>query len=166
MPPIHPALVHFPIALIVFSAIADLLGYVYGNETLTGAGWWSMLGAALGGVLAAGAGYFDMTRENLKPAARDRVRTHMKIGIAAVAVVAALTFWRWIIFSSPGYSINTLYLIGVLAGVLLIFFQAWLGGEIVYGYGVGVAPDGQGTERPEDAEKRVSAVIGKVSEED
>ncbi len=46
MPPIHPAIVHFPIALLVLSVVADIFGFLYQSESLRGAGWWSLLGAA------------------------------------------------------------------------------------------------------------------------
>ncbi|HXG86182.1 MAG TPA: DUF2231 domain-containing protein [Pyrinomonadaceae bacterium] len=45
MPPVHPAIVHFPIALLVLSVFADLFGYIYTSDSLRGAGWWSLAGA-------------------------------------------------------------------------------------------------------------------------
>lgn len=62
MPPIHPAIVHYPIALVSLSVIADLLGSFGGNESLQTVGWWSLLGAAIGAALALIAGLFDMNR--------------------------------------------------------------------------------------------------------
>ena len=49
MPPVHPAIVHFPIALLVLSVFGDLFGYIYNSESLKGAGWWSLAGATVGG---------------------------------------------------------------------------------------------------------------------
>lgn len=48
---VHPAVVHLPIALVVFSVIADLLGYLSGNPALSVTGFWSTLGAAVGAAL-------------------------------------------------------------------------------------------------------------------
>lgn len=39
MPPIHPAIVHYPIALVTLSVIADLLGSIGGNCRLVVAAW-------------------------------------------------------------------------------------------------------------------------------
>ncbi|MGI8509276.1 MAG: DUF2231 domain-containing protein [Gemmatimonadaceae bacterium] len=36
------------------------------------------------------------------------------------------------------------YLVGALIVLALVIYQGWLGGELVFRYGVGVAPTGQG----------------------
>ena len=33
MPPVHPAIVHYPIALITFSVLARLFGFVFGSQS-------------------------------------------------------------------------------------------------------------------------------------
>lgn len=146
MPPIHPALVHYPIALVTLSVLADLIGFVVGNQSLQSAGWWALLGAAISAVLTVIAGLFDMTRENIEPAAHHRVHTHMKVGLTLFAVLAALTIWRWLIYSNLAYPIGWVYLAAACLVLGLTFFQGWLGGELVFSDGVGVAPTGQGTE--------------------
>ena len=45
MPPIHPAIVHYPIALVMLSVIADLIGYIRGSESLQMVGCWALIGA-------------------------------------------------------------------------------------------------------------------------
>lgn len=166
MPPIHPAIVHFPIALLVFSVIADFFGYIYQSDSLKSAGWWSLLGAAIGGAIAVAAGLYDMKREELKDEAHSQVHKHMYIGFVVLAVVAGLTIWRWLIYANSDYSLNWFYLILAFLIVGLTAFQGWLGSELVYGYGVGVAPTKQGTEKAEKAQNRVEEVIGKGEEEE
>lgn len=82
MPPLHPASVHYPIALVTFSVIADLHSYVSKSESLQRIGWWALLGAALGAAGAIIAGLFDMNREKIENAADKRAHTHMKVGFA------------------------------------------------------------------------------------
>jgi uncharacterized membrane protein len=62
MAPLHPAFVHFPIALVVFSFIADVLGRIFNKATLKAAGAWCLLGALIFGAITAVTGYIDMTR--------------------------------------------------------------------------------------------------------
>src|SRR3546814_9326005 len=62
MKPIHPMLVHFPIALLVFSVSADGAAYVTRIESLGSTGWWTLLGAAISALAAVAAGLFDMYR--------------------------------------------------------------------------------------------------------
>lgn len=146
MPPIHPALVHYPIALVTLSVLADVIGFIGGNQSLQNAGWWALLGAAIGAALTLIAGLFDMTREKIEPVAHKRVHTHMKVGLTLFAVLAGLTVWRWLIYSNLAYPIGWIYLVAACLVLGLTFFQGWLGGELVFTDGVGVAPTGQGTE--------------------
>lgn len=167
MPPVHPAIVHFPIALLVLSVVADFFGYFYHSDSLKAAGWWSLLGAALGGVLAVAAGYYDMKREGekLEHEAHEQVHKHMYVGFALLVAIIGLTVWRWLIFDGQSYEIGWIYLIIAVLIVALAFFQGWLGGELVFGYGVGVAPTGQGTETASEAKNRVENVIGEGGED-
>lgn len=148
MPPIHPAIVHFPIALLVLSVIADLFGYLYQSDSLRGAGWWSLLGAAIGGALAVVAGLYDMNREKINHEAHERVHVHMKVGFVVLTVVAALTLWRWAIYANLASGVGWAYLIVAFLILGLTMFQGYLGGELVFADGIGVTPNEQGTEEP------------------
>lgn len=55
-------------------------------------------------------------------------------------------------------TINTSYLIGAFLVLGIILFQGWYGGEMVYSYGAGVAPTGQGTETVQAAQGRLATV--------
>ena len=52
MPPVHPAVVHYPIALLTLSVIADLFGYLRGDQTLQATGTWALFGAGIGASVA------------------------------------------------------------------------------------------------------------------
>lgn len=160
MPPVHPAIVHFPIALLVLSVFADLFGYIYTSDSLRGAGWWSLAGAAIGGALAVVAGLYDMNREKINHEAHERVHTHMKVGFVVLAAVAVLTLWRWAIYTNQANAVSIIYLVVAFLILGLTMFQGYLGGELVFADGVGVAPTGQGTESPEKAQERVAKVAG------
>ena len=164
MPPIHPAIVHYPIALVTLSVIADLLGYICGSESLQTVGWWALIGAAIGAALALVAGLFDMNREKIEDEAHKRVHTHMKVGFTLFAAIAGLTVWRWLIYIDQSYRLAWGYLVVALLVLGLTFFQGWLGGELVFADGVGVAPTGQGTESPSKAERRVGGLKEKSVE--
>lgn len=165
MPPIHPAIVHFPIALLVFSVLADLLGYLFQINSLKSVGWWSLIAAAVGAALAVLSGLYDMNREDIKHDAHKRVHTHLRVGLILSALIVLLTVWRWFIYSDAEWEISWLYLIFGLLILGLGGFQGWLGSELVYGYGVGVAPTGQGTEPARQAKERVEDVIGEIEDD-
>lgn len=147
MPPVHPAIVHFPIALVTLSVLADFFGYLLQSDSLRGAGWWSLLGAAIGAALAITAGLFDMNRENIEPDAHERVHRLMKVGFMLFAALAALTIWRWAIYANYENKTSWFYLVAGILVLGLTLFQGYLGGELLFSDGVGVAPTGQGTEK-------------------
>lgn len=158
MPPLHPAIVHYPIALITVSVLADLVGYLSNSSTLKATGWWTLIAAATGAALALIAGLFDMNREQIEEEAHKRVHTHMKVGLLLFTVIAALTVWRWSIYAGIISDVGWAYVTMALLVLALTFFQGWLGSELVFSAGVGVAPTGQGTESAADAKKRLEAI--------
>lgn len=138
MIPIHPALVHFPIALVTFSVIADLAGYWSHTDGLRRAANWAMIGALIGAAIAVPAGYFDMVRQNLGPEVHEEVHTHMYVGIGLLTSILILAIWRWSLRGRMergrwGYYVVAIAVLG------LTFFQGWLGHDLVVEDGVGVA---------------------------
>jgi uncharacterized membrane protein len=160
--PIHPALVHLPIGLILLSVVADLCARAVKREPLRGslraAGFWSLVGGLIGGVLTIIAGYIDMRRAALTHETHEFVDLHLTIGWVLAGALIVLTAWRWLIWHRGQMTINTSYLIagGLVLGITL--FQGWYGGQMVYAYGAGVAPTGQGTETVQAAQKPLLAV--------
>lgn len=156
MPPIHPALVHFPIALFTFAFVLDFIGFVRNSLTLRTAAFWSLLGALLGIALTIAAGYYDMSRAALGET-HDYVAFHTAAGWMLAVAMAGLTLWRWILRRSerafgPGY------LVAGFIVLALTLFQGWYGGEMVYSQGAGVAAAGKGTEAAQAGEKRLQAM--------
>ena len=157
MPVVHPAFIHFPIALIVISFLCDVFGYVFRNSSLRSAGWWTLLGAGVFGVLAVGSGLWDMDHVPISDNADRFVSFHMWIGFAVLAAAAVLAVWRGFIYSRR-QMVTFPYLLASLLAMVIILFQGWVGGEMVYSYGVGVAPAGQSLESPAMAQKRLEKV--------
>jgi len=69
-----------------------------------------------------------------------------------------LSAWRWLIWHRGQMTINTGYLVAAFLVLGITFFQGWYGGEMVYAYGAGVAPAGQGTETVQAAKGPLMAV--------
>lgn len=162
MPPLHPAIVHFPIAFVTLSFVADPFGLLVDSAALRAAGFWALIGAAAAGALAVIAGLFDMNRERIEHEAHGRVHFHMKVGFTLFAAVAGLTIWRWLLYTNgrntPGWG----YIVVALLVFGLTLFQGYLGGELVFADGVGVAPTGQGTESSAEARQRALKLAGGV----
>lgn len=157
MPPLHPALIHFPIALVVFSFVADLLGRIFNRSSLRAAAFWSLIGALIGGAAAAASGYFDLTRDALGDTAR-YADFHQDVGWILVGCVVVLTAWRYLAYARRDRAPGIIYLIAVLLVTGLTLFQGWYGGEMVYSQGAGVAAAGKGTEPAANGKQRLDKV--------
>jgi len=147
--PLHPALVHLPIAMMKSEPRRAAFRTV---------GFWSLLAGLAGGVLAIAAGYLDMNRAALAPETREFVDLHETIGWVLGIGLAILSAWRWLIWHRGQMTINTAYLVGAFLVLAITLFQGWYGGQMVYAYGAGVAPTGQGTETVEAARGPLVAV--------
>lgn len=156
MAPLHPAVVHFPIALGTLSVVADGVGVLFNASSLIPVGWWALVGGSAGAAIAVLAGRHDMNRERIDDAAHRYVHTHMKVGYVLLAVLAGLTFWRWRIQMTSGQRPGWGYLLAGLGVLGLTLFQGWLGGELTFAHGVGVALTGQGTEPTSRAQRRLA----------
>ncbi|MBC8094444.1 MAG: DUF2231 domain-containing protein [Akkermansiaceae bacterium] len=161
-PPLHPALVHLPIAFVILSVVADFSARISKSEPrraiLRTLGFWSLVAALIGGVLTIAAGYLDLNRATLTPETFQLVRLHLIGGWTLGILLALLTAWRWLIWHRGQMTINTSYLAGGFLVLTLTLFQGWYGSELVYAYGAGVAPAGQGTETAEAAQSRLIAI--------
>ena len=158
MPPVHPALVHFPIALVTFSFVADLLGHLRDSASLRAAGFWAMVGAALSSTLTVAAGYVDMNRATLGEV-HDYVDFHMYVGWVMFVAVVLLTLWRWFLYAKTERRAGWSYLVPALLVLALTAFQGWFGGEMVYAKGAGIAETGKGVEPPNASHRRIDWVM-------
>jgi uncharacterized membrane protein len=160
--PVHPALVHLPIAFILLSVAADLAARLTKSEPRRAAfrsvGFWSLSAALAGGILTIAAGYVDMNRAMLTPETHELVDLHLTIGWVLAGALVILCAWRWLIWHRGQMTINTAYLVGAFLVLGITLFQGWYGAEMVYAYGAGVAPAGQGTETVQAAQKPLIAV--------
>lgn len=130
--PIHPMLVPIPIGLWIFSLVADLV-HAGGsaNPAWTTVALYTMAGGIVGALAAAIFGLVDLL--SLPPGPRSTGIKHMTINLVVVALYVINLWARWGAPENPG----GLVWLSVLAIVLLVV-SGWLGGKMVYEYGVAV----------------------------
>lgn len=158
LPPMHPALVHLPIAFVVLSVVADLLGKITHRPSLRHVGLWSLFAAVFSAGVTIATGYWDMNRAALAHETHAYVDLHLKLGWALAGVLIVLSVWRWRIRQQARRVVTAPYAVAAITALALTMFQGWFGGEMVYSHGAGVAAAGQGTEPPERAQQRLARV--------
>lgn len=133
--PLHPALVHFPIGLLLSATLADL-AWMTGltGDVQVGA---VMMAAGLGaGLLAMGAGLFDLTR--LKPDVVPHATRHMTaVGLAWLGYAVALYLRRDVFSGGTTVALPSFW--ASLVSAALLALGGWLGGRLVYTFGAGVS---------------------------
>lgn len=136
--PFHPRLVHFPIALALAGVLFLGIGLLRRQEKWTGYGQTTLLLGWLGIMVAVVSGLIDQSFAPQQAEVAAIINQHITAGIALLIAVGLALYWplrnkqRWSSSARWGY----LALLGVI--VVLVMIEAWLGGKLVYDYGVGV----------------------------
>ena len=132
--PVHPAIVHFPIALLLSATIADL-AWVAGLTSDTHIAAVLMAGGLVGGLVAMAAGMVDFARldETVVPHA---LRHMSVVGIAWLGYGVALYLRRDALWGDAHIEALTIAVSVVSACVLAL--GGWLGGRLVYTFGANV----------------------------
>jgi uncharacterized membrane protein len=140
----HPSLVHLPITLFPTAIGIDLVGRATGNDRLLETGRHAIGLAAIGAAVSAITGLIAQEEVNVEGKAKDMLITHRNINLTATIMTALMSRWR-----SRQSRPSAAYLALGLAGIGALTYSAYLGGELVYHHGVGVAPaKGQFREHP------------------
>ena len=137
---VHPALVHLAIAFLVVGGIAEATGLLARRE-----GWerfgsrLTLLGTA-SLVLTIASGFVAEFALDVPPAASTLLARHENVGLMLLAVFLGLLVVRaWGRGSVPD-GVRVPYAVALLVGVALVVLTAYVGGTMVYGFGVGTAP--------------------------
>ncbi|HET9032897.1 MAG TPA: DUF2231 domain-containing protein [Dokdonella sp.] len=132
--PLHPALVHFPIACWSLASAADLASLFLGQPAWWLAGVLMTIGLTLA-IPAMIAGFTELMRlPEDNPAIRD-VNRHMIMVMAAFSLYLASLLMRveGMTLHAPGLLAMALS----LAGFVCLGIAGWLGGKLVYGHRLG-----------------------------
>ena len=168
LPLLHPAIIHFPIAFLIAASLAGLV-HIYWRplEPLRILTWWSMAAGWLTLIAAILTGIVDQGALPPEAPYRSLLNWHTTSGLVLALLYGDLLYRRWIYSSrgkrqSPrgprkgkGNHIDKgqelrrellaeprqkwLLTVELLLGIGLVVLSGWLGGKMVYTWGVNVA---------------------------
>lgn len=134
---IHPALVHYPLALLPAALAADALGRVTGSEGLLDLGRRLMPVAAASALAAGVFGLVAQEAVRTDETTSDMLTTHRTLNLGLIGLTAAMAAKRW---GERRPSLG--YLALGAGGMAVMSYSAYLGGNMVYEHGVGVSSAG------------------------
>ena len=136
--PIHPMLIPFPIALWIFSLVADLIYLWRGNPVWENyIAFYTLLGGIIGAAAAAVPGLIDWATLT-DPAAVKVANWHARVNIFGLLIFIASFYLRTTSGATWIVSMPMLPIILSCIGVLGLGVAGYLGGELVFRHGVAV----------------------------
>ena len=136
----HPIVVHFVIAMVLFAFLCDVIGYFSKNSRLYEVSWWNMFFATISIFIAVIFGQLEAGLAEPYSASLSVLNLHTLLGWSLSGLLAAITVWRYIIRSKDPKSLPVGYLVAGLVLTLLVFVQTYLGDLLVWVYGLHTVP--------------------------
>lgn len=137
---IHPIVVHFVIAMVLFAFVCDAISYFTRNPKLAEVSWWNLVFATVSIFIAVIFGQIEAGLAEPYEASIATLNLHSVLGWALSGILAAVTGWRYVLRLQNKPQLPTPYLVAsfVLAGLVLT--QTYLGDLLVWVYGLHSVP--------------------------
>ncbi len=132
--PIHPKLVHFPVALTISAMGIQVLGIVFKKDGWCKAAWLMFVLAVIAMPIVIFAGLFEAARLNLH---HPVLNAHKTFAFWTVGVAFTGLMFLWLNHESRFF--RAIFLILLFVVSCLLTMTAYEGGRMVYEYGVGVS---------------------------
>lgn len=144
---VHPALVHFPVALMAASWVGETRRLWPMDHAASGQWeffarillWWTLPALAL--AVVSGNLEGDRLALNHDPAvveAGDALARHEVLGYSGAALAMLLAWWRSVRGTGMNPSEHRWYWAALTAVLAVVLAGAWQGGRLVYGHGLGI----------------------------
>jgi uncharacterized membrane protein len=141
LPGWHPIVVHFPLALVVVSAVsllaARLLRHEHRSATLATVGTWNLCLGALAALVALGTGLAATIHLQVGPEVHQAISLHLKWAVFTTLLVMLLAVWRGAGTAQESRP-SGIFLAVLIAATAALIVTGYRGGQNVYRYGVGV----------------------------
>lgn len=134
--PVHPVLVHFPLALWPTSLLWDLVGLWRGDPLWWQLSFWCLALGLISALPAIAAGFLDYASLPNDDPALGTANAHLSIIAGATTVFLVSLLVR----GGPAVAASSPSMLAVVlstVGTVLLLVGGWLGGTLVYRYGIG-----------------------------
>ncbi len=158
--PLHPILVHFTIALTATALAFDAVAVGFGAGAVRDVGWWALVGAVVSVPFTVATGVASRVRIPVAEGeARSFLRAHMLLGPTFAGLLLAVAVWRGALWEADAGA-SWPYLAALAATALVMGAQGYLGGELVYRYGMEVGGRYRRLHDPEPGPRPAASAAG------
>jgi uncharacterized membrane protein len=137
---IHPIVVHFVIAMVLFAVVCDIVGYFTRNYRLYEVSWWNMFFATISIFIAIIFGQIEAGLSLAYEAVQPVLNLHTLLGWSLSGIIASITAWRYIIRLRDPQKLPVPYLAAGMVLSVIVCFQVYLGDKLVWVYGLHTLP--------------------------
>jgi uncharacterized membrane protein len=137
---IHPIVVHFVIAMVLFAVLCDGIGYFTKNSRLYEVSWWNLVFATVSIFIAVIFGQIEAGLAEPYGKAVSVLDLHTLLGWSLSGILAGVTGWRYVIRSQNRPQLPVPYLLASIVLVGLVLAQSYWGTVLVWVYGLHSIP--------------------------
>lgn len=137
---LHPAIVHFPITLLIIAALFAVLSLFTKKELFKEIAFWNLLLGVIGSIAAVITGFIEEQSLVHNDEIHQILTKHKFTGLGILILSFALLTWVWVRKNKFGKGEYTAWVLFLVLGTAAVFYQGFLGGKMVFGQGAGVKP--------------------------
>ncbi len=139
-PPLHPAIVHFPVSLFLLAGLFGFISLFVKREFWKGLMLKSLIGGIIFSPIAVVTGMIEEQSLQHTEAIHEILQIHKYSGLTILFFFQILIVWYWLRRLFMGNKEYILWVVCLLLGSMLVLFQGYLGGKLVFEGGAGVKP--------------------------
>jgi len=151
--PLHPIFVHVPIGLWMASLIFDIVNLIGGHPNFAVASYYCIALGILGVLLAAPTGLAEYIEipSNTRP---KRIAIwHLVLNISITAFYITNFFIRRSLEDGPPRLVTIPTFLMSSISIVLLGISGYLGGLLVYEFGIGFRPESRNEEKPDETQE-------------
>lgn len=140
MPPLHPVIVHFPIALMFAAGALYLAGFLRKADILLKAAFAMHIAGLVSGVVAILTGDYAESQLVQNAAIHALAELHESLAMISIWAFALLAVWAYVRHRSQVKVEKIAFIVLLVAVIGTTGYAGHIGGTMVYQHGAGVAP--------------------------
>ncbi|MDX2215676.1 MAG: DUF2231 domain-containing protein [Oculatellaceae cyanobacterium bins.114] len=137
---IHPIVVHFVIAMVLFAFLCDVIGYLTRNPKLYEVSWWNLAFATVSIFIAVIFGQIEAGLAEPYAASVSTLNAHTVLGWSLTVILAVITGWRYVIRLQEKPQLPIPYWVANVVLIALVLIQSYWGTLLVWVYGLHTIP--------------------------